>query len=86
VPQGSINGPSFYVLFFNDICNVNYEKPKYMIVSKKQNNNIDDNAILRCNGKNIERVYSFKYLGIHLDSNYSFDVHFDSVLSRVGMR
>jgi hypothetical protein len=22
VPQGSINGPSFYVLFFNDICNV----------------------------------------------------------------
>jgi hypothetical protein len=31
----------------------------------------------------ILRVYSFKYLGIHLDSNYSFDVHFDSVLSRV---
>jgi hypothetical protein len=28
-------------------------------------------------------VYSFKYLGIHLDSNYCFDVHFNSVLSRV---
>jgi hypothetical protein len=62
---------------------LSYEKTKYMIVSKKQNNTIDDNVMLRCNGKNIERVYSFKYLGIHLDSNYCFDVHFESVLPRV---
>jgi hypothetical protein len=39
--------------------------------------------MLRCNGKNIQRVYSFKYLGIDLYSNYCFDVHFDSVLSHV---
>jgi hypothetical protein len=52
-----------------------------MIVSKKQNNTADDKVVLRCNVKTIERVDSFKYSGIHLDSTYSFDVHFDSVLS-----
>jgi hypothetical protein len=35
---------------------LNYEKTKNMIVSKKQNSNIDDDVILRCNGKNIESV------------------------------
>jgi hypothetical protein len=38
------------------------------------------------NGNVIERVYEFKYLGLLLDPHLNFNLHFDSVLSKVSSR
>lgn len=64
---------------------INYDKTKYQIFHKSKDplpqkycNNpliIDDHII--------EQVTSFKYLGVHLDSNLNFRTHYVSVLSRV---
>jgi len=62
---------------------ISFAKTKYMIFSKKPLHNLTDSPPLFCNGNLIERVDSFKYLGIFFDSTLNFQSHFDHICSRV---
>lgn len=64
---------------------MNYSKTKYQIFHKFQNliPSIYDVPIKLNNGQLIERVNSFKYLGVHLDSNLNFPDHFNVVSEKV---
>ena len=69
-----------------------WAEKNYLIVKKsktkcmlfhKANDNVKDEFSLSCNGNDIERVYTFKYLGIILDSNLNFTDHYMYVKKRV---
>ena len=57
---------------------INSEKTKYMIFG----NGIIDNNLYICD-TSLEQVSTFKYLGLTIDSNLSFDSHINSVRSKL---
>lgn len=63
---------------------LNYDKTKYMIIRKPQCK-IDFDALppLCINGYVIERVATFKYLGIFIDEFFNFKKHSDYVKQRI---
>jgi len=54
-----------------------------MIFSKRSSAILIDYPVLSCNGNIIERVDSFKYLGVYFDSSLNFKTHFNHVCSKV---
>jgi len=72
---------------FVEWCNsngldVNYLKTKYMVIRKPQRK-IAVFPTLLIDTHNIERVTSFKYLGVVIDEHFSFKDHAELVNSRV---
>ncbi len=61
---------------------INFKKTKYMIFHKPQNKVQNDLNIQICN-VTIERVSSFKYLGLFLDENLNYDIHFNHVCTKL---
>ncbi len=62
---------------------LNVAKTKCMLIGTSQRLN---NAVIpdvKCNGSTIERVDSFKYLGVYLDKNLKFNVHADYVRRKI---
>jgi len=69
---------------------INYSKTKCMYFHKSKDNTIKNdkcniNAI-EFNGNSIERVFSFKYLGVMLDPCLNFKDHYDIVMSKMSGR
>jgi hypothetical protein len=63
---------------------ISVEKSKYIIFHKAQDSkNINGSVKVSINRQDLERVYSFKYLGIVFDSTLSFNMHLNYVNSRV---
>ena len=79
---------------FQKICNwcdensmiVNFSKTKYMIFSKQSNASCIPSKNLIVNNNVIERVEMFKYLGLFLDPQLSFELHYQHVLKNVTSR
>lgn len=71
--------------FYNSrgLC-LNAEKTKTMHFRTQRNNSEDlIAAVVNLNGKNIETVTSFKYLGVYLDSHLTWNVHIDFVAEKI---
>ena len=62
---------------------VNYAKTQFMVFSKKSSESSANVPIFQVGDNVIEYVASFKYLGVHLDSNLTFNPHYDHVLSKI---
>ena len=60
---------------------INPSKTKYMVISRKSSNS-PNFSILYLNGSPLERVYSFKYLGIILNSQLSWSPQIDYICSK----
>ena len=60
---------------------INPSKTKYMVISRKSFNS-PNFPILYLNGSPLERVYSFKYLGVILNSQLSWSPHIDYTCSK----
>lgn len=65
---------------------LNLEKTKYMIVNNRYNVPNDDNFNISVDGYNIEKVSKYKYLGIIIDHNLSFNDHADYVLKKLAKK
>ena len=61
--------------FRDNSLGINFEKTNCMLFHKS-NDHVNAQFQITCRGNDIERVYSFKYLGIILDPNLSFRNHF----------
>jgi exonuclease III len=63
---------------------MNYEKTKYMIIRKKQCKiDLDNLPLLSVQNQNIERVTTYKYLGVVADEFFSFSEHSKAVKQKV---
>jgi len=64
---------------------INFDKTKVMIFHKVNERSIDikPNKSFTCNSHKIERVFTFKYLGVWVDPSLQFSVQFDKVMSKV---
>jgi hypothetical protein len=65
---------------------VNFCKTKFMLFHKEKDSSVGEVRPCTVNGKVIDRVYEFKYLGLLLDNHLNFNLHFESVLSKVASR
>jgi len=54
---------------------LNTQKTKFMVFSKARVQPLDNCGLLSLDGKSIERVSSYKYLGIWIDEKLSFNEH-----------
>ena len=61
---------------------VNVSKTKWVLFSKNKNT---DTSKLFCNGKEVERVETFVYLGVTLDSNLNYKCHTEKVKGKVAL-
>lgn len=65
---------------------MNKEKTKYMVIRKRPNCTTFENLPpILINGVEIERVSSYKYLGVVVDEFFSFKAHSESVQKRVSI-
>ena len=53
-----------------------------MLISRKRQSFLSSLLPLFLNSSTIERVYSYKYLGIVINSNFSWSLHISSVCSK----
>lgn len=60
--------------FYNNLLSFNTSKTKYMIIAPK-NKRIEQSAVIVVNGCPIERVYSYKYLGLIFDHKLMWNDH-----------
>ena len=75
----------------NDLCKwleinslqINVDKTKFVIFHKAADLEIPNDIKLNCNGIEIERVYTFRYLGVIIDANVNFKSHLQYVKKRV---
>jgi hypothetical protein len=65
---------------------VNFEKTKFMLFHKEKDATVGEVRPCTVNGKVIQRVFEFKYLGLLLDPHLNFNLHFDNVLLKVASR
>lgn len=61
---------------------INFNKTKFMVFHKPQIS-IDKSIQLKHNNIIIERVNSFKYLGLYLDEKLNYDTHYDHVINKI---
>ena len=61
---------------------LNSNKTKYMIFSRGRTK-VTDLTITTLNGSLIERVSSYKYLGIWVDERLAFSIHIDKLLKKL---
>ncbi len=65
---------------------VNQGKTKEMIVYFGTKHNTDNIERISVNGKLIERVESFKLLGVYISNDLSWDTHVEYMLKKVAKR
>jgi hypothetical protein len=76
---------NYYMYKLLDWCkynklSLNGKKTKWMIFGNKSKHTFPD---LYMDNVKIEKVYSFKYLGFHLDNKFNHEVHLKNLVSRL---
>ena len=59
---------------------LNYDKCKFMIVSKKKKNS---NLSIKINHKDLQQCDSYKYLGVYVDKKISWKPHIDYICKKI---
>ena len=67
----------------NNLMNVNWLKTKEMILGPMSGQAIPQ---LTLDGKDIERVYVYKLLGLHIEDSLKWNCHVDSICSKASSR
>ena len=62
--------------------NLTLKQTKYMLISRKSQSFLSSLPPLFLNSSTIEHVYSYKYLGVVVNSNLSWSPHISSVCSK----
>jgi len=64
---------------------INFDKTEYMIFHKEHDHSIksEDLQTIQVNGNTIKRVNTFKYLGVLLDPSLNYNMHYESILTKV---
>ena len=78
--QFDINTINDWIL--SHLLKFNVQKTKYMLISRKSQSFLSSLPPLFLNSSTIERVYSYKYLGVVINSNLSWSPHISSVCSK----
>ncbi len=65
---------------------LNINKTKSMLIGNRQHRDIDTPLKLKCGGKDIAEVNTFKYLGILLDKHLNFEAHSEYISNKVSKR
>lgn len=76
-------------MYINGLA-LNISKTKYIIFGEKKKNNAKNVVVHSqqcipnmCTCKTLERVTSYKYLGLYIDESLKFKIHIDKVLQKV---
>ena len=78
--QSNINSISSWIS--SHFLTINSSKTKYMIVSLKSQSSFSSFPSLCLNGSPLERVPSFKYLGVHISCNLSWQLHVKTICGK----
>jgi hypothetical protein len=84
-----INNLSLQIEKLCDWCerngvNVNFDKTNFMVFHKERDRtSSSDISKITVRNKCIDRVFSFKYLGLWFDPHLNFNFHYNSVLKKV---
>ena len=65
---------------------INVKKTKLMLAGSKRMLSLFEDFELQSNGTQIDRVQSFKYLGVTMDSKWSWKPHISNLLKKLGHR
>jgi hypothetical protein len=65
--------------FYENLLSFNASKTKYMLITPR-NKNIPFEPQIHANGIRIERVTTFKYLGLTLDQHLTWNDHIDTIV------
>ena len=63
---------------------INVKKTKLMLAGSKRMLSLFEDFELQSNGTQIDRVQSFKYLGVTMDSKWSWKPHISNLLKKLG--
>ena len=62
---------------------LNVSKTKCMYLGTNQRLSRAEFPIVKCNGETVDKVDSFKYLGVYLDNQLHFNIHADYVKRKI---
>ena len=65
---------------------INVKKTKFMLAGSKRMLSLFEDFELQPNGTHIDRVQSFKYLGVTTDAKWSWKPHISNLLKKLGHR
>ena len=65
---------------------MNVKKTKLMLAGSKRMLSLFEDFEFQSNGTQIDRVQSFKYLGVTMDSKWSWKPHISNLLKKLGHR
>lgn len=68
-----------------DKLKLNIDKTKYMVINNGKNSDLN-NACVIIDGKEIERVMEFKYLGVIIDNHLKMKSHVDYISKKIAKK
>ena len=71
-----------YIWFYENLLTFNVSKTKYMII-QQTGINVEDFPLIEVRGLPVQRVYSFRYLGLMIDHRLRWDIHVNFVKSKI---
>ena len=71
----------YYKWLCRNNLTINVKKTVYMLI--KQKNKVDGDLALVINGANIQRVKNYKYLGLEITSDLTWDSHINSIIKKI---
>ena len=71
----------YYKWLCRNKLTINVKKTVYMLI--KQKNKVDGDLALVINGANIQRVKNYKYLGLEITSDLTWDSHINSIIKKI---
>ena len=70
----------------NNLLTLNYEKTKFMIFASKKQSTLVSNVDITIQNKKVLQETSFKYLGVTLSSDLTWNEHIENMTTRINQR